>query len=175
VLTKDKTLYGWRDLVGLLLSAWRCQAVLPYVKGTLLDLACGDNRLVKAYGSGMGVDITPYKHVDIVHRDFSRLPFADKSLDTVTILAALNYFDHTVVVLQEIRRVLKDDGRLLVTFLNRRVSSAWHKVWERAVTPRAAFSEIELIDYLAQAGLRLERKVNFMFGVNCIYIIAKQQ
>ncbi len=168
-------LYSYNDIIGLILSVWRCRAVAPCVQGKqLMDLACGDNRLVKLLGFGTGVDISPYKGVDIVHPDFTHLPFDDKSLDTVTILAALNYFDNTVEVLRDIERILKDDGVLIISFLNQRVSKIWHLIKEKDITPRVAFSVSELNDYLAEAGLFITQKKHFMLGVNCIYLIKKE-
>jgi len=168
-----KELYKGSDVVGWLLSEWRTRAVLPSVAGKLMDLACGDNRLVKKYGSGVGVDIVPYRNVDTVCPDFSDLPFSDNEFDTVTIVAALNYFDDPTAVLREIGRVMRPDGTLLVTFLNQKVSKLWHRIKERDITPRPAFSEAELAGCVQSAGLRIVRKRKFMLGVNVIYFIRK--
>jgi len=171
---KKKELYGRFDVVGYILSEWRMRAVLPHVTGTLMDLACGDNRLVRKYGSGTGVDITNYGNVDVLCSDFSSLPFAGGEFDTVTILAALNYFEDPGGVVREIGRVLKSDGTLLVTFLNQEVSRIWHTVKEKHTTPRPAFSEAELALYLQGAHLRVIEKKTFMLGLNTIYFIKKQ-
>lgn len=170
---KRKQLYGPFDIIGYILSEWRMRAVLPHVSGSLMDLACGDNRLARKYGSGIGVDITNYMHVDVLCRDFSCLPFRDNEFDTVTILAALNYFNNTGAVLTEVRRVLKTDGTLLVTFLNQNISRIWHTVKEKHSTPRPAFSEAELMSYLQDAHLRIAAKKTFMLGINTIYFIKK--
>ncbi|MDH3328424.1 MAG: class I SAM-dependent methyltransferase [Desulfobulbaceae bacterium] len=170
---KKKELYGRLDFVGWLLSEWRTRAVLPYVVGDLMDLACGDNRLVRKNGSGVGVDIVDYQNVDIVCPDFSNLPFAENTFDTVTILAALNYFDNPVKVLSEIARILKPDGTLLVTFLNQSVSRAWHTIKERDTTPRPAFNKEELAACLQTAGMHIVDRKSFMLGVNIIYFIKR--
>lgn len=171
-MTKTR-LYRRRDLVGRALSEWRSSAVLPYVTGNLMDLACGDNRLVKKNGSGVGVDIVEYQDVDIVCRDLADLPFGDHVFDTVTILAALNYFEKPVSVLREVGRILKPEGTLLVTFLNHKVSRIWHRFRERAITPRPAFDEAELVACLQAADMHVVRKRKFMFGLNTIYIIRR--
>ena len=136
-----------------------------------MDLACGDNRIVRRNRSGVGVDIVGYQNVDVVCRDFSRLPFRDEHFDTVTILAALNYFESPDSVLREVRRVLKPDGTLLVTFLNKTVSLLWHKVRERKITPRPSFDEAELTTCLQAANLRIAAKKSFMLGLKTIYFI----
>jgi SAM-dependent methyltransferase len=171
---RESRLYSGLDIIGRLLSEWRSRAVLPYVGGNLLDLACGDNRLVRKYGAGTGVDIVPYQNVDVVCHDFSRLPFRDDEFDTITILAALNYFDDPGKVLREVRRIMKPDGTLLVTFLNRQVSKIWHRFRERDITPRPAFSEAELTSCVQSADMRIVQKRKFMFGVNVIYFIGRE-
>lgn len=168
---KSRNLYKRSDIIGWLLSEWRARAALPCVSGRLMDLACGDNRLVKKYGSGVGVDIVDYENVNVVCPDLSVLPFGDDEFDTVTILAALNYFEDPVSVLREVRRVLSPGGTLLVTFLNQRVSRLWHSIRERDITPRPAFSEDELLKCLQSAGLTVAQKKHFMFGLNTIYFI----
>lgn len=166
-------LYGNLDPVGTLLSNWRIHAVTPHIKGKqVIDLACGDNRLIRRLGFGVGVDIKDYGRVDLVEKDFSCLPFQDGSIDTVTILAALNYFDDVDAVLVEIHRLLKNEGRLIITFLNKRVSSLWHLFRDRGL-PTVAFSREELSSYLHKAGFEIAATHPFMLGLNRIYIIKK--
>lgn len=164
-------LYRRSDAVGWLLSEWRTRAVLPHVSGRLLDLACGDNRVVRAHGSGVGVDIVGYQHVDVVCRDLSRLPFRDGGFDTVTIVAALNYFDDPVAVLREVRRLLEPGGTLLIALLNKRVSRLWHRFRERSITPRPTLDAVELAACLEAAGLRVVDRRSFMLGLNIIYFV----
>jgi len=166
-------LYSRSDIVGRVLSAWRARAVQPCVAGTLLDVACGDNRLVRRYGSGVGVDIVRYEQVDVVCHDLSRLPFSDGCFGTVAILAALNYFDDPDAVLREIRRILRPDGTLLVTFLNKNVSRLWHSIRERQITPRPSFDRVELMTCLRAANLRIVDERSFMLGLNTIYFIKR--
>lgn len=166
-----RPLYSHFDVIGRFLSAWRARAVQPHVSGHLMDLACGDNRLVRRNRSGVGVDIVEYPNVDFVCRDLSRLPFADDHFDTVTILAALNYFEDPHSVLHEVRRILKPDGTLLLTFPNKTLSRFWHMLKERKTTPRPAFDESELTTCLRAAKLRIAAKKSFMLGANTIYFI----
>lgn len=169
----ETKLYSRSDVVGWLLSQWRARAVLPYVVGNLMDLACGDNRLVRKYGSGVGVDVVNYQNVDVVCNDLSSLPLGDNEFDTVTILAALNYFENPEAVLSEVSRILKPDGTLLITFLNHKISRIWHSFRERQTTPRPAFSETELTVCLQAANMRVVEKKTFMLGLNTIYFIKR--
>lgn len=47
------------------------------------------------------------------------LPFADASFDTIVNTVSFEYLTQPMVVLAELRRVLKPGGRLIVTFSNR--------------------------------------------------------
>ena len=40
-----------------MLESRRLAVALPYVRGRLLDIGCGYNNLVRAYGSGVGVEV----------------------------------------------------------------------------------------------------------------------
>jgi hypothetical protein len=44
------------DRLGNVLYRWRIRTVHPHISGAQLDLACGTNELINAYGSGVGVD-----------------------------------------------------------------------------------------------------------------------
>ena len=90
-----------KDNVGDFLLDKRINAVIPHVKGKLLDMCCGSNQLVKKYpGEGLGIDIQQWGNVDVIFEDASKLPFNDKTFDTITILASLNYIPNKLEVLQ---------------------------------------------------------------------------
>ena len=75
-----------KDRLGQWLLRQRIRAVMPSIRGRLLDLGCGTNQLVGAYpGDGVGVDVHQWGGVDCVVDDSSDLPFDDGSFDTVTI------------------------------------------------------------------------------------------
>ena len=83
-----KGLYTNIDLIGRFLSNWRNRVVRKEVEGNLLDIACGDNRLVRSYpGAGKGIDIQNFKSVDLVVGDLSRIPLPNQSFETATIVA----------------------------------------------------------------------------------------
>ncbi|MCK6439729.1 MAG: class I SAM-dependent methyltransferase [Planctomycetes bacterium] len=138
-----------------------------------VDLACGDNRLVRTLGFGTGVDIKNHGNADIVHPDFTHLPFADGSVNTVTILAAINYFDNPEAALRDIRRILSHDGVLILTQLSKTLSGFWHVFRDRSL-PRIAFSSRELKALIDATGLEVRAKRRFMLGVNTLYIIGRK-
>ncbi|HEY8270121.1 MAG TPA: methyltransferase domain-containing protein [Pseudobdellovibrionaceae bacterium] len=172
---KAKELYSNWDLLGVILSNWRTDLVIKHLpEGTFLDLACGDNRLVKKLGRGIGIDISNYGgSADMVLPDFSKLPFEKNSINAVTVLAAFNYFDQPVSVLKEIRRVLSDDGCLIITQLDHRISKAWHQLRDRGLV-RTAYSDQQLQEMFTAADLRIDVKERFMLGLNKVFVVRKK-
>jgi SAM-dependent methyltransferase len=186
---KDRLAFPWLALAssdraiaaGLTpLDLERFRVVLPWVRGRLLDIGCGDNLLVEAYGSGIGADIVDWGRVDVILSGDGSLPFDDGSFDTVTIVAALNHIAPRERLLAECRRVLSDDGRIIVTMLTPWVSRITHRVrhdidpdqthrhqedgevW--GLTPRAMQS------LLARAGFQLVRTEPFVWNLNRLYV-----
>jgi len=107
-----------KDRLGKILQDKRIKIVLPYVEGHLLDICCGTNELVRSYsGKGIGIDVNQWGDVDKVVEDTGKLPFDDKTFDTVTILASLTYIPNRLEALNDAKRVLKDSGKLIVTMI----------------------------------------------------------
>ena len=172
--------------VGLcILESWRIQFVLPHIRGKLLDLGCGYNRLVAAYsGPGLGADIYPWPSVDVVC-DAARLPFASEAVNTVTLLASLNHITHRHEALCEILRVLQPDGRVLITMIPPGIGKLWHWMghlfrWDKDCTVRGLEEgEVfgisrEVVDrLLEQAGFGVVDHRSFMFGFNMLTIAEK--
>ncbi len=170
-----------RDPVGRLLAKWRVQRVLPEVRGSLLDVGCGEKHLVNAYeGEGLGVDVHQWGEVDIVVSDTSKLPFEADRFDTVTIIAALNHIRNRLEVLVECCRVLKPGGRLILTMLPPRISAIWHRLrrrWDADQTERGmqagevyGLTKLQVAELLEKAGFRILSERRFMLGMNRITI-----
>lgn len=72
----------------------RCSQVLPQLKGLVLGIGCGENRLIKEYRNGgragVGFDVFPRKGPDVLC-DAPYLPFKDSVFDTVRLVARLNH------------------------------------------------------------------------------------
>jgi ubiquinone/menaquinone biosynthesis C-methylase UbiE len=109
--------------------AWILQALGPSEHKTLLDIGCGNGALLQKLssrlGKGVGVDISAGMltqarercraddHLDFQKINGPSLPFADGSFDTVISVLSFRYLDWDPIV-QEIRRVLKPGGQVLV-------------------------------------------------------------
>lgn len=171
-MTTAKALYDSNDPIGLFLSNLRLGAVTPLIHGKVVDLACGDNRLVLEYrrrgGEGWGVDINDHG-ADIVTQEFHNLSrFESESIDTVTIIASINYFPEPDPVLREVRRLLKRDGRVLVTMSNAAILKVWH-LFREPWAHKSGLTKQEMISLFKKAGFRLRRRKMFMFGLNFVY------
>ena len=170
-----------KDPLGRCLAAWRIRVVQPHVRGRLLDIGCGLNRLVRGYGGqGVGVDVHQWGDVDLIVPDTARLPFGASEFDTVTFLACLNHISNRQAVLGEARRVLKPGGRVLITMIPPGISRVWHflrRPWdadrrERGVTEGEVWglTQRALANLLRSSGLRLVRAKRFMAGINCLFV-----
>jgi len=182
-LVKVKLNVPRQDIVERKLNDIRCRTVLPYIKGKLLDIACGSNQLVREYyGSGIGVDILSYGYSDVhVLKNFGHLDFDNETFDTITILAALNHIPNREEVLKEAFRILKKNGRIIITMLPPRFSRFWHFVrrpWADEIEKDFEHGQVygiankELIRLLQESGFKIILKKKFMLRVNTM-IIAK--
>lgn len=190
---KDRLAFPWLALIstGRALEARltpldleRFRAVLPWVRGRLLDVGCGDNLLVQAYGSGVGADVVDWGQVDVLLAADGTLPFESGSFDTVSILASLNHIAEREVLLGECRRVLAPGGRLIVTMLTPWVSVITHRV-RHSLDPDQTHrhqdsGEVwglwpkDMVRLVQRAGFTVERSIPFVWNLNRIYIAARE-
>jgi SAM-dependent methyltransferase len=160
----------------------RIRIALRYCKGKLLDVGCGDNLLVRTYGDGIGVDIHSYPEIG-VRCTSDCLPFKSNVFDSLALLACLNHITRRSETLDECHRVLKDDGRLLVTMISPWVGYFSHKIRkrhdpdqiERGMGPEEdwGLSRVVLEALLAGSGFRITLRRRFMWGLNRFYLAEK--
>ncbi|MER3501593.1 MAG: hypothetical protein C4295_09020 [Candidatus Fervidibacterota bacterium] len=107
-----------RILTNWVLAQWRDE-----VKGLVLDLACGTEPSYRrilglteiAHERLVSVDYNPACRPTIVADLTRTLPFRDQVADTAILSSFLYIPPEPVTVLQEVRRVLKHEGLLLLT------------------------------------------------------------
>ncbi len=157
----------------------RVRMALPHCRGRLLDIACGNNLLVRAHGSGFGVDIHPYPEADALC-DGAYLPFKAGTFDTVAMLACLNHIVHRRETLAECRRVLRGDGSLVLTMIPRWIGFFSHPIRRRhdpdqldrgmAHEEDWGLSTRAIATLLEEAGFAPLFRRRFMWGLNCVFV-----
>jgi len=108
------------------------EAIASRASGVMLDLACGPAILLASLASTMrlsvGVDVTPKMiqmaratcraagsaNAQFVESLAERLPFATAAFDCVVTRLSIHHFSDPLVVLREVKRVLKSDGLLVI-------------------------------------------------------------
>jgi SAM-dependent methyltransferase len=118
--------------------------------------------------------------VDVIVNDCSTLEWTSETYDTVTFVACLNHIINRRAVLRECRRVLRLDGRVVVTMLTPGISRIWHwlrRPWdpdqrERGMQPGEVygFSPAEMVELFHAHGFRLHSTRRFMLGLNRLYV-----
>ncbi|WNZ28048.1 methyltransferase domain-containing protein (plasmid) [Leptolyngbya sp. NK1-12] len=152
----------------------------------VLDIACGTGEFERLILSEnpvqpmVGVDISdemlavarqklqPYPNVRFQHASASALPFPDTSFDTVISANAFHYFDDPNVALQEMKRVLKPHGDLIILdwckdFLVCRICD-W--VLQR-IDPahQQCYTQAEFHRLISNAGFRIRQSSTVRFGL----------
>jgi SAM-dependent methyltransferase len=165
------------------LARQRRAVVLRHARGRLLDVGCGDNRLVREYGDGIGVDVYNWGDVDILIEDAGKLPFDDNSFDTVSFVACLNHIPNREEALREAYRVLRPGGLVLITMIPPLISVVWHRIVYKYDTDQSergmkegevyGLTASRIVQLLRTCGFEYKRRVRFVFGLNNLYIALK--
>ncbi len=102
----------------------------------ILDIGCGTGQLLSKlalkYKTAklIGIDLTPamlkiakqklkpYKNIQLQEASVEKLPFKDKSFDYVLTTEAFHHFPDPNKALQEMKRVLKDNSKIILIDVN---------------------------------------------------------
>jgi len=127
----------------------------------------------------IGIDkkLLSINYSNIVVKEFdldNRIPLADQSIDVVTLLAVLEHLDKEVEIIQEIRRILKPDGKLLITVPTEKakpvlefLSYTLHVISREEVMDHKRYYTIEkLKKILMDQGFICSQIETFEFGFN---------
>lgn len=166
--------FGWTTL-----EDERLRVVLHHVSGHLLDVGAGPNTLARRYGNGVGVDVYDWCGGATVVKTTAALPFADATFDTITFVASLNHIPYRRDALREARRLIKPDGKLIITMINPLLGSIGHAIWWYSEDKRRggmASGEMpglwteDIISLCRDAGFQFVRRQRFLYGLNNLYI-----
>lgn len=166
-----------------MLEGWRIARVLPLVRGRLLDIGCGFNNLVHAYGQGVGADVHPWPGIQVLFDPAARLPFPDATFDTVTILAALNHITNRPATLRETQRVLRPSGQLIITMIGPRTGILAHWLFVRDERARGGMRPgekpgmtwAEVRGLFHETGFAVARELPFQAGLNRVFVGVKRE
>jgi SAM-dependent methyltransferase len=174
------------------LRAERLSNVLPKMRGRALDVGAGDNLLINIYkqtaeadpqrsGSmkdSVGVDAHDSGSGCLLVPSSAALPFPDASFDTICFVACLNHIPERQEALHEARRLVRPDGQLLITMINRWIGAIGHALWwyseekHRHVheheVPGLDADEMRLL--LEQARFKVVSKEQFVYRLNTLWI-----
>ena len=108
-----------------ILSPWlrqqRIKAVLPYLRGKILDYGCGVGALAEVYQSnlylGMDIDSASLAIARARHPgfNFSEAVLPTDKFDTIVLLAVIEHLPSPETTLRELRGALKAKGRIVLT------------------------------------------------------------
>jgi SAM-dependent methyltransferase len=139
-----------------------------------LLISCGDNNgalnwYFREHGGGWAwadvegtnlSEMSQFLDDEVYHISSSSFPFANNQFDCVVAIDVLEHLDADQPFLEEVRRVLRRDGRAIVTVPNGDPGLLANRIkWQVGMTPevyghtRAGYTVAELQDSLKKAGL----------------------
>lgn len=177
------------------LRAERYAAVLPQLRGRVLDIGAGDNALIRLYrqrllrsgkddagaDDSVGVDVVDWGGDTLKIASSDSLPFEAESFDTVAFVACLNHIPERIGALKEAHRVLKPGGLLVTTMIGRLIGDVGHAIWwysedkhrDVAEGEVMGIDKTEMLRLLEQAGFRQVSVKRFVYGMNYLYLATR--
>lgn len=158
---------------------------------TMLDIGCGsDYYLLKEVkdkiksGVGMDIVVKNRRHGNITIRKTKideKLPFKPNSFDVATMIAFIEHLDKPEKVLAEVRRVLKKDGKIIITTPMGRAKPFWETLVKLGLTEEKTtedhkhyFTPKEIEGLLKRNGFAVDVSENFELGMNYIAVGRKK-
>ncbi len=153
---------AWSTRLGFTsLEDERLRVVLPELRGRVLDVGAGTNRLMDLHGDGVGVDVIDWGGGATVVEDTRNLPFPDASFETVAFVACLNHIPYRDEVLIEAKRLLRPGGRVVLTMIGRWLGDIGHKIWWYSEDKHREVADGELMGMDPELMLRLLCEAGF--------------
>ncbi len=172
----------WSTRLGLTsLEEERISHVLPHLRGELLDIGAGRNRLVQRYGQGVGVDVHDWGGGTVRIEDAADLPFPEHSYDSVSFVACLNHIPNRAAALVEAWRVLRPGGRVVLTMIDPFLGTIGHCIWWYSEDKKRPIAEgerdglwpREVLQLCQDAGFGQAEHHRFQYGLNHLFVAIK--
>ena len=164
-------------------------------KGRILDAGCGSypyflitTKFKEKYGIDPSVNLSLVKDLNVMLKknkiSKKAVPFKDNYFDIVTMLAVFEHIDHNelIPVLKEIKRVLKKEGKLIITTPAPWSDKLLHKMAivglissEEIHEHKHNHSKVKIEDILSSAGFE-DKKIKsgyFELGMNMWFTAKK--
>ncbi len=145
----------------------------PFRKG--LEVGVGTGRFAAPLGIQVGVEpsaqmaaVAKKRGIEVVPGVAEALPFADKSFDLVLMVTTICFVDDIDKSFEEAKRVLADDGHLIIAFVDRdsplgKFYEA-HKAKSRFYKEATFYSKKDIFKLLKSHGFVLKRCNEALFG-----------
>lgn len=163
------------------------QAVLPYIKGRVLDIGCGVGKLCEFVSKDayLGIDIDDeslaiaqdrYKGYDF--KNLNEFKSDASQYDTIVGMAVIEHVKNPEQFLADLRKNLKPGGRIILTTPHAAFEWAHTLGCKLGLFSSAASDEHETLftqktinDTARAAGLAVVHYERFVFGVNQLIIL----
>ena len=172
------------------LTQQRMKAIAPFLRGDILDLACGFGKVIPLLKPGQGylgiegnlpfIDTLSnlYPGQKFIQRDLDEDDLAlDQKFDTILLVAIIEHLERPDRLVAQLPRYLKPGGRLVMTTPSpfgdkiHRAGAIVGLFSKDAVKEHETiFSHRMMLDLLEQNGLELERYRRFLLGGNQLFI-----
>lgn len=151
-----------RSRIGLLYrNFWLYPRICDYFTGRVLDVGCGIGDFVKFRKQTTGTDINPQiikfcknQGLDVIQMDTDRLPFLSGEFDGVLLDNVLEHIRFPKSLIEEIYRVLKPSGALLVGVPGR-------KGYDKDPDHKVYYDQKKLVETISAYGF-VNKKIFFM-------------
>ncbi|MCU0533038.1 MAG: methyltransferase domain-containing protein [Hydrococcus sp. Prado102] len=175
----------WRKYITDTLSFLKNWVQIPST-ATVLDIACGtgefERLLLNEHPTQpiVGVDISEkmlaiarqkcldYPNVSFEVASASALPFSSNSFDAIVSANAFHYFEEPDAALQEMKRVLKPDGKVIILdwcrdYLLCKICDFFLKVFDRSY--QQCYTQAEFHRLLVKAKFNIRRATKVRLGL----------
>ncbi|MBI4685919.1 MAG: class I SAM-dependent methyltransferase [Nitrospirae bacterium] len=150
-----------RSSARLFLRKLFLQPIAKYFSGKVLDIGAGIGEFLELYPDATGVDIDKHcvsycnsRGLNCVQGDIYNLPFEDNSFDGILLNNILEHLDSPAEAFFEIKRVLKNKGKLMIELPGRKgfyFDKTHVKFWEKD----------EVVQFLGKRGFQEIRAIYF--------------